>query len=1332
MMTIPTVIIIRTAFRYLLSAVLLGSIIATAVHAQTTGATLGYTPSGVSPGSPAGSYALSGFDTINPYNGNLNFNLPLLNVGGRGTAGYTIPVQVEQKWTAFHDVIIDPQTSQQWDFWWGEYNWWSGLKPGYTPGVMQGRQTGVGSQSCTWTHTWSTYYQTLTRLTFTTPDGTEFELRDQLTGGQRATVPICTPLGTPGQPRGTVFVTADGSSATFVSDTAINDSIMIGAYQNIYPSGYLMLRDGTRYRIVDGNVTWMQDRNGNRVTFGAAGITDSLGRTITIEYNIQDISPYGLCDRITFKGFGGASRVIRVSKTNLGGALRSGFSLQSPLSLFPQLFSGSSTLHDPTVISAVWLPDSDGVVRKYGLRYNSYGELARVELPTGGAFEYDWAAGATGGPTSGVICPLSNDPHIYRRIIERREYPEGGTGSTYSTRMTYSRPESASSNCPDTNDGYVEISQFNNPATAPETLLSRTRHYYYGSPTASLINTYDPTAYTAWEEGKEYQTDVFASNGTTVLRRVVNNWQGNGTMAGLTVNPRIIETTTAIEPSGANLVAKQSFAHDQYNNQTDVSEYDFWAGGPGALIRSTHTNYLTTNPINAVNYATTNAIHVRNLPTQISVYDAGSVEKARSTFEYDNYVIDSNHAALVNRSMISGLDSSFTASYTTRGNVTRVSAWLLPAGSSIPVYSQYDIAGNVVKTIDGRGYATDFDFTDRFGSPDGEARLNSAPLELSSQGQASYAFPTKATNALGHIAYTQFDYYLGRPVDAEDPNQINFSVYFNDALDRPKRVIRAVNNPTIKSQTTFAYDDVSRVVTSTSDLNTYDDNLLKSQTLYDKFGRTIETRQYEGGTNYIAVKQIPFVMQQDPDTSAWVRATQSSNPYRPYLSEQPIWTTSFFDALDRIVKVRTPDSAIVRTVYSSNQVTVTDQNGKQRKSVTDALGRLKEAYEDPNGLNYLTSYDYNTLDNLTTVTQGTQTRTFVYDSLKRLKSATNPEICNQVGALCTPIPVTYEYDNNGNLTLKTDARNVSITYAYDALNRNITADYSDTAGINPDIKRFYDGAVKGKGRFWYNYAGGDYSNGTTVEHTAIDSYDELGRPLIQRQLSKLSGVWGPTYQTSRAYNRAGSITSQTYPSGRTVSYGYDNAGRTNSFTGYLGDGVNRTYATGIEYSSSGGVTKEQFGTDTPLYNKSFYNSRGQLSEIRVGTYHATDGTWWNRGAIINHYSNGCWGACGGSNSTTSMTDNNGNLKKQEVYVPANDQISSYTTWWQGYDYDALNRLQRVHEYNGSDWQQEYVYDRYGNRTIHQTNSWGTGINKKEFTVSTANNRLAFRAARVAL
>ncbi|HEY3102502.1 MAG TPA: RHS repeat domain-containing protein [Pyrinomonadaceae bacterium] len=83
-----------------------------------------------------------------------------------------------------------------------------------------------------------------------------------------------------------------------------------------------------------------------------------------------------------------------------------------------------------------------------------------------------------------------------------------------------------------------------------------------------------------------------------------------------------------------------------------------------------------------------------------------------------------------------------------------------------------------------------------------------------------------------------------------------------------------------------------------------------------------------------------------------------------------------------------PTAQWCRAVISGNTVTATDQASKSRKSVSDALGRLTGVYEDPSGLNYQTSYSYDVLNDLTQVSQGSQTRTFIYDSLKRLTSAT--------------------------------------------------------------------------------------------------------------------------------------------------------------------------------------------------------------------------------------------------------------------------------------------------------------------------------------------------------
>jgi len=52
----------------------------------------GTTPSGLTPGAPAGSLRLKRLRKRHLYNGNLNFHLPLLPVGGRGGAGYAIHV----------------------------------------------------------------------------------------------------------------------------------------------------------------------------------------------------------------------------------------------------------------------------------------------------------------------------------------------------------------------------------------------------------------------------------------------------------------------------------------------------------------------------------------------------------------------------------------------------------------------------------------------------------------------------------------------------------------------------------------------------------------------------------------------------------------------------------------------------------------------------------------------------------------------------------------------------------------------------------------------------------------------------------------------------------------------------------------------------------------------------------------------------------------------------------------------------------------------------------------------------------------------------------------
>lgn len=803
-----------------------------------------------------------------------------------------------------------------------------------------------------------------------------------------------------------------------------------------------------------------------------------------------------------------------------------------------------------------------------------------------------------------------------------------------------------------------------------------------------------------------------------------------------------VTKTTSINPQTGQIMI------DQFGNQTDTWMYDYGSGAPGALLRHLHTEFMTVNPVNGVDYtnrSSASSPHILSLPTRMSVYDAGETERARTMMEYDNYSTATGHAALTDRPSISGLDPSYTIYYSTRGNSTATTRYFLSNGSitgSIAGYAQYDIAGNTVKTIDARGNPTFFDFSDCFGTPDGNARLNAGSTELNSVGQYSYAFTTAATNAMNQTTYSQFDYYLAKVVDREDTNGTTYSAYYNEVLDRPTKVLNAANRgSSFQSQSLFSYDDVGRSITQTNDFNSFNEaNPLKTQSFYDGMGRPTESHQFEGGTNYIAVRQR---------YDSLGRSSQVSSPFRN--GETPVWSTTTYDELSRVTSVTTPDNAVATNSYSGNSATATDQTGRKRKSVSDAFGRLIKVYEDPNVANWLTTYTYDVQDNVTAVSQYdpvsqvTQTRNFTYDSLKRLLSATNPEN----GA------VNYIYDQQGNALVQTDARGVSKHFSYDALNRttrrwyNSSTSTSDILNNSPALPSYvgtsdettfvYDSQNLPAGAppsFARGYATGKLvavNYGTDASAGDYFSYDAVGRAVL-----KVQQTGGVNYQMTVSYNNGGARTAGTYPSGHVVNYNYDAAGRLGdkdaqhlAMTGNLGDGVTRSYAAGMTYNQLGGLREEQFGTLTPLYHKLHYNVRGQLNDIRLSNAPwATDQWNWNRGAIVNYYATADLSCQTNECRSNSGTDNNGNLIQSQHWIPANDQMSSYNWTEDRYAYDPLIRLYSVAEYHGSSTSglsgQDYAlvnkYDRWGNRTIDQ-NLTSSNIPHPNYTADPYTNHL---------
>ena len=1302
----------------------------TSVQGQTS-ATDGTTPATLAPGAPAGSYSLSDFEHINLFNGNLSAAFKLVQVTGRGNAQYNMTLPIQQRWRALNGAIDPFNDGNLIYFSQPESNWWDGIRPGYGPGVVQSRTVGAEPGNCNpQLYSGVFYPAVITRITFTSPNGSEHELVDEQTNGAVHHFGIC---GDQTFSRGKVFVSRDGTSGlTFVADQNItedNRTFGMGT-----PSGVLKFPDGTQYRVDGGLVSSIRDRNGNKLTFTygtnpqdpltfarVISVTDSLNRVVTVSYANNSTIFY---DQINFQGFGGASRIIRVHYTSLGQSLRAGYTLANTNTLFPQYIHNPNdpNLFNPTVVSAIELPDS----RRYEFQYNNYSELARVELPTGGVVEYDHT------PTSGVLCYVGDCTmsEIYRRIVTRRVYPDGGSSvpegiTTYSSSvvgMTATQP--------------VTVDHLN----ATGTLQSREQHYFFGNAVPSSLQT---VYWSSWKDGKEYQTDYFnVVNGTAgaLMRRQTMDWRQRAPVSwcsqspfGCTADsappndPRVVETITTLTDVTPNLVSKQSsidpsngaIGFDQFNNPTELWEYDFGSGSAGALLRRTHTEYVTDPAyIDAVT-----GVHMRRLPTLVIVYDGSNNAVTKTSFAYDE-----TSFPLLTYSSVAGWTNPNT---TKRGNATTTSNWLNTNNTWLSSHTQFDQVGNVRKTWD----------------PSDTTLINPAQIEYSADYHFAYpttqisADPDLTTSGNGSLlpltSTSIYDLSTGLVTSTTDPNGSVSQFDYTDPLDRLKSSVTALNT-SAQAQSVINYDDANLKITRFNDLNTAGDSKVKSETVFDGLGRIIETRSYESTSNYIAVKT---------HYDALGRVDQTSNSFRPWLSETPVWTTTAFDALGRTTSVTTPDGSVVKTAYAGNRVLVEDQQHRIKINVSDVFDRLRELWEvtpadsateavtfpgyPAVSAGYVTRYGYDAIDNLTSVSQrfgasGTnQTRSFAYDSLKRLIGTTNPESGT----------ISRQYDSDSNLTQQTDARGIVTTYGYDALNRGTSVDYSNTA-INPDVTNTYDGATNGKGRLWKTYTGGTETVGTTVEKTLFESYDPVGRPLILKQYFKLNNVWSDPYRVSRVYNLAGGVTSQIYPSDRFVTYNYDNAARLAdkdaqnlAFTGNLG-GTSRTYSSAITYVASGLLKQEKFGTTTAVYRKLFYNSRQQLTAILANT--TGDDSTWDRGKILNQYSLQCSGlAC-------DANDNNGSLRKQEVYIPAGGQVPAAVSWYQQYDYDDLNRLKRVHEFTGNtllDWQQEYVYDRWGNRTISGTNTWigNSGnppnvlLNEKQFdtgALATANRLYA--------
>ncbi|MBX3282035.1 MAG: RHS repeat-associated core domain-containing protein [Acidobacteria bacterium] len=440
------------------------------------------------------------------------------------------------------------------------------------------------------------------------------------------------------------------------------------------------------------------------------------------------------------------------------------------------------------------------------------------------------------------------------------------------------------------------------------------------------------------------------------------------------------------------------------------------------------------------------------------------------------------------------------------------------------------------------------------------------------------------------------------------------------------------------------------------------------------------------------------------------RVAKTSNPVRagaaPTCSSSLEWTTPAYDDLGRAISITTPDNAVVTTAYSlatsgsqiGAAVTVTDQAGKVRRSITNAMGQLTRVDEpdaggqlgDTSSPTQPTYYTYDVLNNLTTVGQGVQTRNFAYNSLSRLVSAQNPESGT----------IQYSYDANGNLTSKVDARTITTAYTYDALNRVLTRTYTGETGYTtPNVSYFYDNLANAKGKL--------IKVENTYSKTEYQAFDILGR-VTQSQQTTDGTAYDPMTYT---YNLSGALIEQKYPSGRIVKTSLDDDGMLKKVdSNKTPSDIWRNYANNFRYTAAGAIESMQLGNGK--FENTQFNSRLQPVQIGLGSSASTQ----NILKLSFDY---------------GTTDNNGNVKSQVITVPTVGTNQGFAAV-QNYTYDSLNRISQAAEnitgQTPPNWKQTFIYDRYGNRRFDEANTTMPSSFANQAisnpTISTVNNRFA--------
>ena len=1136
---------------------------------------------------------------------------------------------------------------------------------------------------------------------------------------------------------GFTLIEANGTRHSLVNTSTNNYDTIDGTfihYTGALGWGTLYYPDGTQVQYGNAGGGYRSypnaivDRNGNYIYILYVNdvgpkislIVDTMGRYIRLYY-----ASNGDLVTITAPGLGtsGDRQVMRFYYTDvtLGSSLfGSGINV-----------SGPGSVHN---LQYVYLPgsaDGSNPHTGYKFSYSPYGMIREIT-------EY---RGMTVNSTS-TSSPGSVTADGTMATQTTYSYPTSGQSftdvPTYTTRTDEWAGRTTGGSAPVFTFSVNESTGVST-VTAPDGTINETQ---------AIVNAGQ------WNDG--LISDTYIKDSSTTYWREHMDWQ----LDSNSKNPRIYQILKTDVP--ASLTSSTVLTYTSYNNISVRSERDF--GSSPTTPSSTELRRIETAYVTSSDYINRRLLR---LPSIVKVFPGGSSTAAsRVDYTYDDY--GTSHANLTPRDDIImhspvfdpfqetqvscdmvcnqydhwGIDcidwrevctyyNPYDPTTDYRGNITSVTRYsdaATPSGA-ITHSTTYDIAGNVMTTqVDC-------------------CQQKSFTYSGGGSGAHDYAYVVSVTsgNPSGvHVTSSaSYDYNTGLVGTITDENSQTATNYYNADSLRLEHVAYPDSGATY-----FTYSDGLN-----ADANGINHFYVEAAVKLDNNGSGGATRYQYSRQYFDGRGQIARTMTNQTSTDGWStqdieydsvgRAYRTSNPYfasayssTPLSSTNMFWTTATFDRLDRVSQVSMPRGdnsntslTQVSSTFDGAYTTITDQAGKVRRQKVDALGRLIRLDEPTtSGLgavgspNQATSYEYNVLDKIVHITQGAQHRYFLYDSVARLiRERQTEQTTNSSYNLSDPLTGNSSwtrkilYNSHGLVTDNYDARGIQSQYSYDDLNRITTVTHSDST---PTSHYYYDSATGLPSGAPSSSSPDSYSTGYSTgrlvamtygsgAHGTYFGYDAMGRPVQQFQLTGS----GPTkYKLTYAYNYAGLLTNETYPTTRSIDYVYDEGGRLSQVKN-----GSTVLSSSFQYEPDGALKSETWG-NTAVHTQS-YNRRLQPSQAKV-TLSST---------VLQQYDYG-YGAFNTSTGAVDTSQNNGQIGS------ITGAINGTTQWLQGFRYDELGRLSNVAEYQSASmssqtYSQGYTYDRWGNKRQSSNSTLSLpSISSSDYDTTNNNNRFVSSVA----